>query len=408
MTGSLLDWCGIRTQDHMLRQLSPAAGWLAAVRTRPYGILNKSTPTAGLFEITSQPASCMSIVWFWNCALALTFIHLLADIWWNREISIPATYMHSYIHMLFIHTYINTYIHTRIHTCLLLLIWMPWHRQAIFESKGDKSHTGIHTCLLLLIFMLSQGQAIFELKGDNLSSSAECRIRTRISSTLNAHWQTDWAIEGQGKHLNSTARPYDQWAFSPLDPTAVWHPHLALAIYMFVIVNFDALAQASDFRNKRRQVVFLCWMLQTISQWWSYLSSQHKGEIYIYACLQRTDVNVVPSIIEWGTIHFGGKGELVTVEGPIDGCSGKLSSPRQGAPFAITVCWFKIMFLHTRHGPLWRKSRPGGHGLASQSPDMNSIEHIWDQMAIHIRDMDNPPTTQQQVLLMQWWLFGMT
>ena len=48
------------------------------------------------------------------------------------------------------------------------------------------------------------------------------------------------------KNLNLTARPYDQRAFSPLDPTAVWHSHLALTIYMFVVVNFDALAQASD------------------------------------------------------------------------------------------------------------------------------------------------------------------
>ena len=30
-------------------------------------------------------------------------------------------------------------------------------------------------------------------------------------------------------------------------------------IYVFVVVNFDALAQASDFRIERRQVVFLCW-----------------------------------------------------------------------------------------------------------------------------------------------------
>ena len=40
--------------------------------------------------------------------------------------------------------------------------------------------------------------------------------------------------------------PYYQRAFSPLDPTAIWLSHLALAIYMFV-VNFDALPQASDF-----------------------------------------------------------------------------------------------------------------------------------------------------------------
>ena len=96
-----------------------------------------------------------------------------------------------------------------------------------------------YTCLLLLISMRWHRQAIFELKGDKLSSSAECRIRThqdlrhQIASRLNVHWQTDWAIEDQAKNLNSTARPYDQRAFSPLDPTAVWHSHLALAIYMF-------------------------------------------------------------------------------------------------------------------------------------------------------------------------------
>ena len=60
--------------------------------------------------------------------------------------------------------------------------------------------------------------------------------------------QTDWAIEDQAKNLNSTARPYDQQAFSPLDLTASWLSHLALAIYIFAVVNFDALAQASDIR----------------------------------------------------------------------------------------------------------------------------------------------------------------
>ena len=61
------------------------------------------------------------------------------------------------------------------------------------------------------------------------------------------------------QNLNSTARPYDQQAFSPLDLIANWLSHLALAIYIFVVVNFDALAQPSDIRIERRQVVFLCW-----------------------------------------------------------------------------------------------------------------------------------------------------
>ena len=180
------------------------------------------------------------------------------------------------------------------YTCLLLLISMLWHRQAVFESKGDKlsssaecrirTHQGLrhnspadwmpadkptelsrvklktwtrqpvpmisehsahsspwpfgirtwlwrYTCLSLLISMLWNRRAIFESKGDKLSSSAECRIRThqglrqQFASRLNARLQTDWAIEDQAINLNSTARPYDQRAFSPLNPIAVWHSH---------------------------------------------------------------------------------------------------------------------------------------------------------------------------------------
>ena len=106
------------------------------------------------------------------------------------------------------------------------------------------------------------------------------------------------------KKMNSTARPYDQRVFNPLDPIASWLLHLALAIYMFMVlisilwhrqaifeskgdklfssdecrirtqgrrhqkhtyihtymfvVDFYALAQASDFQIERRHVVFLC------------------------------------------------------------------------------------------------------------------------------------------------------
>ena len=128
-----------------------------------------------------------------------------------------------------------------------------------------------YTYLLLLISMLWHRQAIFKSKGDKLCSSAECRIWTRgprhqIASRLNARWQTDWAIENQAINWNSTARPYDQRAFSPLDPTGSWLSHLALAIYIFLVVNFDALAQASDIQIERRQVVFLCWM-QDLNPW---------------------------------------------------------------------------------------------------------------------------------------------
>ena len=66
-------------------------------------------------------------------------------------------------------------------------------------------------------------------------------------------------MEDQAENLNSIARPYDQRASSPRDPTAGWLSHMALAICIFIVVNFDAPAQASDFRIESRQIVFLCW-----------------------------------------------------------------------------------------------------------------------------------------------------
>ena len=226
------------------------------------------------------------------------------------------TYIHTYIHNTYIHTYIHTYLfrcsgtgkrysNRKETSCLPLLNagfepkvsdtyspadWIPadkptelsrinlktWTRQPVpMISKHSAHSTSLpvgfrtwlwrYTYLLLLIPMLWHRQAIFESKGDKLSSSAECRIRTQgqrhlFASRLNARWQTDWAIEDQPKNLNSTARPCDQQAFSPLDLTSSWLSHLALAIYIFAVVNFDALAQASDIRIERRQVVFLCWM----------------------------------------------------------------------------------------------------------------------------------------------------
>ena len=89
------------------------------------------------------------------------------------------------------------------------------------------------------------------------------------SQTTN-HQQTECPLtnklsyRGLSKNFNSTACPCDQRAFNWLDPTAGWLSHLALTIYMFAAVNFDALAQASDFRIERRQIVFLCWMLVKI------------------------------------------------------------------------------------------------------------------------------------------------
>ena len=33
----------------------------------------------------------------------------------------------------------------------------------------------------------------------------------------------------------------------------------------------------------------------------------------------------------------------------------------------------------------------------ARSPDMNPIEHVWDQMSVWSRDMDDPPSTVAEV-----------
>ena len=42
----------------------------------------------------------------------------------------------------------------------------------------------------------------------------------------------------------------------------------------------------------------------------------------------------------------------------------------------------------------------------SKSPDMNPKEHRWEQMAVHINDIDNPPVTavQLRMAVQQIWV----
>ena len=81
------------------------------------------------------------------------------------------------------------------------------------------------------------------------------------------------ALKLKGEKVSS-AHSYDQRALSPLNPIAIWLSQLALAICIFVVVNFDALAQASDFQIKKRQGVFLCWMQDLNQGLWNWISSR--------------------------------------------------------------------------------------------------------------------------------------
>ena len=83
-------------------------------------------------------------------------------------------------------------------------------------------------------------------------------FQPRVPNRLNARWHTHLIIDDQAK--NSISRPYDQRAFTSLDPTADMASPLALAIYMSIGADFDALATGKWYRIEMRQVVFLCCM----------------------------------------------------------------------------------------------------------------------------------------------------
>ena len=104
------------------------------------------------------------------------------------------------------------------HTCLLL-ISMLWHRQAIYESKGTKS-----------------------------SSSVECRIRTWKSQNtcspsdwIPTHKPTELSRIKQKLELNSPSLWWGSVQPTSLHFTVVLLSHLALAIYVFVIVKHTYL-----------------------------------------------------------------------------------------------------------------------------------------------------------------------
>ena len=102
----------------------------------------------------------------------------------------------------------------------LLLILMLWCMQAIFRI--ERRHVAF-LCWMQVSKLGSMGQ----------------QIAIPLTNRLSYRDQT--------KNLKSIASPFDEPAFSPFDFTVGWLSHLALAIYMFVVV--DSLLWRHNERN---------------------------------------------------------------------------------------------------------------------------------------------------------------
>ena len=133
---------------------------------------------------------------------------------------------------------------------------------------------------------------------------------------------------------------------------------------------------------------------------------RREGERHIDVCVQHTDGNVGPSIMVWGGFHFGGKSELIIVDGNMNQQVYRRVLQQNLLPWARGT--FQNNFVLVQDNAPPHKARATMTFLENQdvevmdwlakSPDMNPIEHLWDQMAVYIRDMDNPPTTLHQLL----------
>ena len=98
-------------------------------------------------------------------------------------------------------------------------------------------------------------------------------------------------------------------------------------------------------------------------------------------------------------LHYGGKNELVVLNGAMNQqvhiCVLQQSFfPGQERPSRTALSWSKIMLRPAQPEPPGEPGR-GSIGLAIQKSGYEPIELIWDQIAIHIRGMDNALIKQE-------------
>ena len=122
---------------------------------------------------------------------------------------------------------------------------------------------------------------------------------------------------------------------------------------------------------------------------------RRQGERLIDTCVQPKDGNRGPSAMVWCAIHHGGKSELIVVDGA-------MNRHRYIQILKNQLCHevFGRNFVYVQDNAPPHTARDTPAFLDQQDveimdwtariPDMNPIEHVWDQMSVWIRDMDEP------------------
>ena len=83
----------------------------------------------------------------------------------------------------------------------------------------------------------------------------------------------------------------------------------------------------------------------------------------------------------------------------IDVCCNRVSYPRKEPPSRTILSWSKIVFRSTQTEPLETSWRTGTWNWPSKSLNLNPVEHLWEQMSVHISDMANPSTATAKLVV---------
>ena len=126
-----------------------------------------------------------------------------------------------------------------------------------------------------------------------------------------------------------------------------------------------------------------------------------QGERLNDACAQPNYGNRGPSVMVWGAIHHEGRSELVMVDGAMSRHRYIQFMRNEMLPWATGVCGHNFVYiqdnapLHTARDTVAFLDQQDVKVMywPARSPAMNPIEHVWDQMSVWIRDIDNPPST---------------
>ena len=128
---------------------------------------------------------------------------------------------------------------------------------------------------------------------------------------------------------------------------------------------------------------------------------RRQGERLIDACAKPNDGNRGPSVMVWGAIHYGGRSELVVVDGTLNQHRYIQVLRNQILPWATGVFGRNFVYVQDNAPPHTERDMAAFldqqnvevMDWPAQSPDMNPIEHVGDQMSVWIRDMDDPTST---------------